>query len=81
MLMVPFTFAFIAKALCADCGFHARSQGLHFIHRSSFCGESKESIMHNTFHRLLQFLQIAGHQILRRLSHAHLSSHRAQHMH
>lgn len=37
--------------------------------------------MHNTFHRLLQFLQIAGHQILRRLSHAHLSSHRAQHMH
>ncbi len=37
--------------------------------------------MHSSSHRLLQILQTISRIALRRLSHAHLSSHRAQHMH
>lgn len=37
--------------------------------------------MRHSFHRFLQILQMISHQALRRLSDAHLSSHRAQHIH
>jgi hypothetical protein len=40
-----------------------------------------EIAMNASFHQLLQTLQRLGHRIMCGLSHARLSSHRAQHLH